>query len=116
MSKMAAASNAPLYAVVFTVTFFGFWITTMAYSFLPKLVHWFGVATLDVGLHVGVLGTSMYVGAFLSSPVWGYLTDELGHRPCVYLTSAFCLVTTVSQYFCRGHHISNLNFTLHYYL
>ena len=97
---MTAISNTSLLVVVFTVTFFSGWITTMVFSFLPKLVRWFGVATLDVGLNVGFVGTSIYIGAFLSSPVWGYLTDKLGYRACVFLTSGFCVLTTVSKYFC----------------
>merc|ERR1712136_521319 len=88
--------------VVFTVTFFSGWITTMVFSFLPKLVQWFGVDTINTGVNVGMIGTSIYIGAFISSTVWGCLSDKKGRRYCALITGTCCVVTTLAFGFSTG--------------
>ena len=71
-------------------------------SFLPKLVQWFGFSSVETGVNVGIIDTSIYIGAFLSSGVWGYLSDKKGRRWGVITTSLCCMISTVAFGFSTG--------------
>ena len=60
------------------------------------------MSSINVGVNVGMIATSCSIGAFLTSPVWGYLSDRKGHKLCVLATSICCTVTTLAFGFSTG--------------
>ena len=72
--------------LVFTNTFFYSMISTMPFSFLPKMVRSFGISEVEVGRYAGLLASSVFVGRIISSMPWGYLTDNKGKKFSTLLT------------------------------
>ena len=65
-------------------------------------MQWFGFSSVETGVNVGIIDTSMYIGAFISSALWGYLSDKKGRRWGVLATSACCVVSTLAFGFSQG--------------
>ena len=74
-------------SVIFSIIFLCEVSTTMCFSYLPKMIKRFGVSELDSGYHVGILGSSVYVGWGISGLFWGHMGDVFGHKRTLFIAS-----------------------------
>ena len=79
-SNLDILRKLPMYiiAIVFINVAFYSIAATLVFSILPKLVKWFGASEVSAGYHAGLLASSLYLGRFIFSLVWGYLADTIG--------------------------------------
>ena len=79
-SNLDILKKLPMYAIVIlfiNVVFYSM-ASTVVFSFLPKMVKWFGASELSTGYYAGVIASSLFLGRFIFSLVWGYLADTIG--------------------------------------
>ncbi|MCO5586843.1 hypothetical protein L7F22_040788 [Adiantum nelumboides] len=60
------------------------------FAYVYYMVQDLGIAksTTQIGTYVGFLGSSLLLGRFMSSTVWGFVADRYGHKPVMYIGTA----------------------------
>jgi len=71
---------------------------TMLFAYLPQMMRDLGYKEQSLGVYAGLVASSYFVGAFLSSNFWGYAADAYGRKPVI-LT---CLLGTSVCTLCFG--------------
>lgn len=69
--------------LLFVITLNESFNENVIWPFLPFMVKGFGYSEEDVGVYVGILGSSFYAAQLTSSLAWGRLSDMLGRRPTI---------------------------------
>lgn len=90
-----------IYTIMFINVFFYSMSSTVVFSFLPKMVRYFGVDELNTGLYAGIVGSSLHVGRLCFSLLWGYASDTIGKRKSAALTGIVLTITTFAFWFSR---------------
>lgn len=63
------------------------------FSYVPFLVQDFTDANRDTaGTYAGLVASAVYLGSFVSSYLWGKLSDRIGKRPCLIIGSTGTLL------------------------
>ena len=81
--------------VISNMIFFSM-VATVLFSFLPKMVKYFGVTELNTGYYAGIIASSIYVGRLFFSMIWGYITDTKSKRFSLTLATFALMVTTLA--------------------
>jgi len=71
---------------------------TMLFAFLPQMMRDFGYDEQHLGVYGGLVASSYFVGALVSSNFWGYFADLRGRRPVILV----CLLGTAVFTLCFG--------------
>lgn len=71
---------------------------TMLFAYLPQMMRDLGYAEQALGVYAGMVASSYFVGAFLSSNFWGIAADTNGRRPVIVI----CLFGTAVCTLCFG--------------
>ena len=67
----------PVMILSFNILFYSM-SSTFVFSFLPKLVKWFGKSEQETGYYAGIVASAVHLGRLLCSMLWGYLADVIG--------------------------------------
>lgn len=72
-------------------------IITLVFPFAPFMILDFGMTTdeREIGFYAGFIGTSLFLGRFLSSFIWGYLSDKYGRKIVLVISLAGICVFTI---------------------
>ena len=81
--------------IVFLHNLFFAMAASVVFSYLPRLVKYFGASEEEAGLKVGIIGSSVYVGRFLTSMLWGFLVDTIGKKNTAMLAGTCLALTTI---------------------
>lgn len=81
---------------IFLNVFFYSMSSTVVFSFLPKLVKFFGTSEVNTGTYAGIIASSVFVGRLFFSVLWGYLTDTFGKKNTAILTAVLLLIMTLT--------------------
>ena len=77
-------------------------VTVVLFSFLPKMVKYFGATELNTGYYAGIIASSLFVGRLFFSMFWGYITDTKSKRFSIILTGFTLMATTLAFGFSRN--------------
>lgn len=70
----------------------------MLFPYLPQMMRDFGYEEQAIGIYAGLVASSYFVGAFISSNFWGYTADSRGRKPVIVV----CLFGTAVCTLCFG--------------
>ena len=87
---------------IFVNTIFFSMISTVLFSFLPKMVKYFGATELNTGYYAGIIASSLFIGRSLFSMIWGYIADAKSKRFSLILAGFTLTVTTLAFGFSRN--------------
>lgn len=87
--------------IMFTYMIFYSMVSNVLFAFLPKMVKYFGASEVNTGVYAGVIASAFYIGQFVFSMVWGYLTDTMVKTNVLVFAGIALCSTTIAFGFCR---------------
>ena len=82
--------------IMFVNVLFFSMAATVVFSFLPKVVKYFGATEVNTGYWAGVIASAVYVGRLFFNVFWGNLTDTKGRKISTVFSGSCLLVTTLA--------------------
>eukprot|EP00667_Euglena_gracilis_P008801 EG_transcript_8927 len=84
----------PVLAIQFSESF----STMVVNALMPFIVAAFlpDVPNSRIGYYCGTMSSALFLGQLLSSPMWGFAADRIGHKPCLLLGQAGLLCSLIA--------------------